>query len=75
MLDIEYLIDQYRFDVEKDLYFLKYIMVESKLIFGIKNNVWFIQGGTVVMVGITFEFSRASQDKPNEGRIEATVDG
>jgi len=27
------------------------------------------------MVGVTFEFSRASQDKPNEGRIEATVDG
>jgi len=27
------------------------------------------------MVGITFEFSHASQDKPNEGRIEATVDG
>ncbi|CAF3358473.1 unnamed protein product [Rotaria socialis] len=32
-------------------------------------------GGTVVMVGVTFEFSRASQEKPNEGRIEATVDG
>jgi len=27
------------------------------------------------MVGITFEFSHTSQDKPNEGRIEATVDG
>lgn len=27
------------------------------------------------MVGVTFEFTRASQEKPNEGRIEATVDG
>lgn len=36
---------------------------------------FFSQGGTVVMVGVTFEFTHASQDKPNEGRIEATVDG
>jgi len=27
------------------------------------------------MVGVTFEFSHTSQDKSNEGRIEATVDG
>jgi len=27
------------------------------------------------MVGVTFEFTRASQEKPNEGRIEASVDG
>lgn len=33
------------------------------------------QGGTVVMVGVTFELTRTSQDKPDEGRIEATVDG
>ena len=27
------------------------------------------------MVGVTFEFSRTTQDKPDQGRIEATVDG
>ncbi|CAF1034472.1 unnamed protein product, partial [Didymodactylos carnosus] len=32
-------------------------------------------GGTIVMAGVTFEFTRTSQESPNEGRIEATVDG